>query len=117
MGKIDEVDALMSPELQRRVVEVHPEVSFATMNNDVALKLSKKTAAGRALRIGLLGQAWGVDVGALVQKHRGKDAKPDDILDAMAACWTAERVLRGEAEWLPPVPPVDSRGLRMAIVR
>ena len=37
----------------------------------------------------------------------------DDILDAHAACWTAERILKGEAEQIPPTPEVDAKGLRM----
>jgi predicted RNase H-like nuclease len=41
----------------------------------------------------------------------------DDILDAMAACWTAERVRRGVGLRLPEGVVVDSRGLRMEIVR
>jgi hypothetical protein len=40
-----------------------------------------------------------------------------NLLDAMAACWTAERVLRGVAVRLPARPPRDSRGLRMESVR
>lgn len=117
LGKIDEVDQLMSPDLQHRVVEVHPEVSFTALNGDVPLAEAKKSKAGRAMRVNLLSQAWGIDVVAIVQQHSSKDAKPDDILDAMAACWTAERVLAGTAVRMPEQPPTDSRGLRMEIVR
>jgi predicted RNase H-like nuclease len=40
----------------------------------------------------------------------------DDIIDALAALWTAERIARGEARMLPPQPPVDEMGLRMEMV-
>ena len=37
----------------------------------------------------------------------------DDILDAHAACWTAERILKGEAVQIPPTPEIDAKGLQM----
>jgi predicted RNase H-like nuclease len=40
----------------------------------------------------------------------------DDLLDAFAACWSAERVLAGRARTLPAMPPMDEHGLRMEIV-
>ena len=107
----------MTPLLQQRVVEVHPEISFATLNGDQSLALPKKSRAGRLARAALLSHAWGINVDALVTQHRGPGVQPDDILDAMVACWTAERVLRRLEKRLPPEPAVDSRGLRMEIVR
>ncbi len=35
--------------------------------------------------------------------------------DACVACWSAERILRGEAVRIPDDPPLDARGLRMEI--
>jgi hypothetical protein len=40
----------------------------------------------------------------------------DDILDAFAALWTAERIAPGEAVTLPEVPPRDRHGLPMEMV-
>ena len=40
----------------------------------------------------------------------------DDILDAFAGLWTAERIYKGEAKTLPENPPVDPMGLRMEMV-
>ncbi len=40
----------------------------------------------------------------------------DDIVDAMVATWTAERVLKKREERLPGKPVRDGRGLRMEIV-
>jgi predicted RNase H-like nuclease len=45
-----------------------------------------------------------------------KGAAPDDVLDAFAALWSADRIARGEAINLPAIPPRDSVGLRMEIV-
>ncbi|MFL5635521.1 MAG: DUF429 domain-containing protein, partial [Gemmatimonadaceae bacterium] len=45
------------------------------------------------------------------------DAADDDILDAFAALWTAERVARGAAITLPHAdPPMDSVGLPMRML-
>lgn len=113
--KIAEVDARMTPARQQKIVEVHPECCFAAMNGGVALVLPKKRASGRAARTELMRRVWGIDVSALLHAHRGPGVQPDDVLDAMAACWTAERVARGVAQRLPAVPEVDRRGLRMEI--
>ena len=44
-------------------------------------------------------------------------AADDDILDAFAALWTAEHVVRGTAETLPHAePPVDGAGLPMRML-
>jgi predicted RNase H-like nuclease len=40
----------------------------------------------------------------------------DDILDAFAALWTAERITSGVAVTLPENKPLDSTGLPMRIV-
>ncbi len=45
-----------------------------------------------------------------------RPAAPDDLLDAVAAAWTARRVVEGIAERLPAEPAMDRRGLRMEIV-
>ena len=39
----------------------------------------------------------------------------DDVLDAAAACWTALRILNGEADFIPKIPEFDSQGIQMAI--
>ena len=36
-----------------------------------------------------------------------------DILDAHAACWTAQRIAEGQAARIPKHPAVDGNGLRM----
>ena len=38
------------------------------------------------------------------------------LRDAVAAAWTARRVVEGVAERLPPAPAVDRLGLRMEMV-
>ncbi len=115
--KIREVDALMTPELQERVVECHPEVAFWAMRGE-ALDQPKKVKSrpyepGLALRRGLLEQA-GFPADFLRDVPAGAGA--DDLLDACACAWTAGRLLVGEAIRFPAEPPRDARGLRQEIV-
>lgn len=117
--KIREVDRLMTPALQDRVVECHPETAFWAMNGEVPLDLPKKLKSrpfdpGLALRRKLL-IATGLAPAFLESAFRRAEAGPDDLLDACACAWTALRVLRGTAYRFPASPPIDARGLRQEI--
>lgn len=111
-----EGDEFLTQRLQRRVLEVHPELSFYEMNRRRPVVEPKKTAAGRRLRMSLLERSWRRRVKELVES-RPRGVGRDDILDAMAVCWTAERALEGRAITIPQRPPRDSRCLSIAIVR
>lgn len=90
-----------------RVVEAHPEVSFAQLAG-APLNVSKKTWAGAELRRRLLAEAGILlrgDLGA-----PGRQAAVDDVLDAAACAWTARRVARGEAQARPDPPEIFSDG-------
>lgn len=77
----------------------------------------KKTQAGKADRRRLVEEWLGTEVlGSARDGHAKKHVADDDILDAIAALWTATRVACGEAETLPEAPPTDSTDLRMEIV-
>jgi predicted RNase H-like nuclease len=95
-----------------RVVEIHPEVSFASLAGE-PLDVSKSTWAGMAKRRHLLAGAGIIladDLGLAGQK-----AGADDILDAAAAAWTAIRVASGQARPFPGSPERFSDGLSCAI--
>jgi len=117
-SKIAEVDRLMSPQLQAWVVEVHPEVCFWALAGGRPMDHYKKTPEGfqerrQLLTIGLEGVPipdW-TEASVLA-----RPAEPDDVLDAVAAAWTAFRVAEGHAERLPANPPTDAKGLRMEMV-
>lgn len=115
--KLREVDRLISRSRQERILEVHPELCFYQMNGGKPLEVRKKEAAGLRRRIRLLENAWRRKLSALLDGPRPSGIGRDDILDAMAACWTAERILRRKEIRLPAAPPRDARGLRMEIVR
>lgn len=87
----------------RRVIEVHPEVSFAEMNGG-GLAHSKTTPEGERERLDLL-RAHGIVIDAPL-KRRGAGA--DDVLDAAAAAWTARRHASGHGHSLPDPPQVFS---------
>ncbi|CAN5267977.1 DUF429 domain-containing protein [soil metagenome] len=105
LPKLRELDAAMTPALQRRIREAHPELAFA----EVAGRMlpSKKTPPGQRARRQVLEQ-----LGLLPPPVRG--AALDDLFDAAILCWTARRVLEQTARVLGG--DLDERGLRMEIV-
>lgn len=120
-GKIRQIDALMSPELQQRVFESHPELGFWALNGQHPLDEPKKVKSrphepGLELRRGLL-QADGYDARFLrdLGGFKASVAGPDDLLDAAVCASTAARIARGEAVRFPADPPIDSKGLRIEI--
>ena len=120
-AKIREIDAAMSPAMQDRIVECHPEVAFWAINAKTSLDEPKKRKSspyppGLELRRNLLcGAGYTPELLAGPDCPR-RDAAPDDLLDACATAWTANRLATGTAERFPAVPPEDGRGLRMEIV-
>jgi predicted RNase H-like nuclease len=119
--KIREVDALMTPQQQSRIVECHPEGAFWAMNERRPLEQPKKVKsqghpAGLALRHLLLVRAGFSPPFLTAHRFRAAQAGEDDFLDACACAWTARRVLRQEAIRFPDTdPPTDALGLRMEI--
>lgn len=118
--KIREVDRLLTPELQARVVECHPEVAFWGINGCRALEEPKKVKSrayppGLALRRRLLA-VEGYREALLNTPFPVSKAGADDLLDAVACSWTAARLARGVARRFPERAEVDARGLRMEIV-
>jgi predicted RNase H-like nuclease len=114
VSKIREVDGLMTAGLQDRVFEAHPELAFAAMDGGCPSRYSKKTAEGRAARVQALGRKLML-APALLAQRRPSGVANDDLLDAMAILWTADRYVAGAAQRLPESPEVDERGLRMEI--
>jgi predicted RNase H-like nuclease len=109
--KVAQIDRLLQRHrhLRGRVYEVHPEVSFAAWNEHEPLAASKHSKEGLAARR------------ALAEAHFGtlpplpKYVTENDLLDALAALWTAERILAGRARELGDAR-ADLTGLPMRIV-
>lgn len=118
--KIREVDALMTPGLQSRVFEVHPELAFWAMNGETPLPLPKKVKGrpshdGLALRRDLLREAGFPLADLRPSPYRSSDVGADDLIDACACAWSARRILDGRNLRFPGTPVLDARGLRMEI--
>jgi predicted RNase H-like nuclease len=121
LPKIRDVDRVMTPALQQRVYEAHPELAFQALAGQ-PLQHSKKTVAGREERLRVLDTLPSLLFhrirAAFEQSRRGykrTDVAPDDILDAYVLVWTALRIWRAQAYRVPRNPPYDARGLRMEI--
>ena len=107
-----------------RIVEAHPELSFAAMAGRVLA--SKHGPAGIEERIAVLDAHWLASTGmgdifntggtANVLDDRPSGVPVVDALDALAVAWTAQRHLRGVSRSTPEHPLSDQRGVPMAII-
>jgi predicted RNase H-like nuclease len=78
---------------------------------------SKKTRAGQTAREMLLQTLGFRRPLHLLGPRLPPKVSADDLLDACIACWTAKRIATGAAIVMPDPPPLDARGLRMALWR
>lgn len=109
LPRIRQVDEAMTPALQARVVEAHPELVFSVLAG-APMAQPKRAAEGRRGRRALLENV------ARVPARPPKGAALDDVLDALALAWAARRVAEGRSLRVPEGdPPRDSTGLRMEI--
>jgi predicted RNase H-like nuclease len=111
LPKVESVDRIMTRDLQDRFFEVHPELSF-TMMAGRPMDHHKATPEGRAERLALLRREI-ADLDDHVHSRIPK-SRPDDVLDAFAAGWSARRRLAGSHAQLGG--ELDGRGLRMEMI-
>lgn len=119
VAKIREIDDLLrrAPELQGRILEVHPEICFMHWNGSVAIAHRKRSLAGRELRTKLVAEHFGSSAFETVRRRYPRSqVADDDINDAFAALWSAEHIAAGIARRIPEDPPRDRYGLRMQMV-
>ncbi|MFI5385460.1 MAG: DUF429 domain-containing protein [Fimbriimonadales bacterium] len=124
--KIREVDALLCdhPELRNRVFEIHPELCFAALGAGKMPALPatlapmihpKRSGQGFVERLTLIEAFFGPGAFDRIRTQHKNHVADDDILDAIAATWTALRVRSGQAESIPDPPSIDGLGLPMAM--
>lgn len=114
MPKVAEVDSRMTPRLQARMKEVHPEVCFWALNGRRPMARSKKHPDG-------LNERWDVLRGvlpSLPQRPRlpveiQGECALDDFVDALVAAYTSLCIRRDAAARIPRQPPADASGLQM----
>jgi predicted RNase H-like nuclease len=115
--KVRELDDLLiaNKRLRRRVFEVHPEISFAEWAGK-PLEFSKKESAGRQERLSLIESVWpGAAARSRTELGRG-GYQLDDLYDAFAVLWTAQRIVAGTHRTIGTTQERDSRGLPMQIL-
>jgi predicted RNase H-like nuclease len=118
LARIREVDGAVTPALQRRVREVHPELVFAALAGGRGLGAGKRTREGHEARRALLEAALGpVPDLALARRRLGPtDVGLDDLADALACLVAAARIAGGRERRVPAGPARrDRRGLAMEI--
>ena len=113
LPKIREVDNWITPARNRSFREGHPELSFAAAAGQPMAHYKKKPE-GQSERLEVL--AGFIDLATVrewLDNARGSGAARDDIVDALALCRTAARVVLGCNGRLPCDPPTDARGMPM----
>jgi predicted RNase H-like nuclease len=117
LPQIREVDDAMTPALQRRVFETHPELVFARLAGH-PMRHPKRTAGGAGERLACLQRVWGKALPdpsrTRAELGRSKVAL-HDVLDACVLAHAAWRIHCGDARRHPPIPARDTRGLRMEV--
>lgn len=109
-----------NPEATAVLRECHPEICFWSLNGQRVVGKRKDTPEGRTIRRDLLRRELpetGSLIDEAIMRLKGL-AKPDDILDAAVAAWTAmaSLVAPEQLRTLPEMPPRDERGLSMEMV-
>ncbi len=118
LPKIREVDTALrtDPSLRSRVHEVHPETSFAVMNGGRVVMPRKKSVEGLAARLALLPRAYQAAYAAFRPTVPRAAVANDDLVDALAALWSAQRIRAGTALSFPDgAVPRDGCGLPMRV--
>jgi predicted RNase H-like nuclease len=115
--KIRDIDEVVRADARLRAVlhEIHPELCFRALNGGTAMAHAKRTGLGFVERLTLLNEVYPGVFADLRRRVKQAAVKDDDLLDAMAALWTAERIAAGTASRIPEVPEVDSEGLAMTM--
>lgn len=119
LPKIEAVDTVLreTPELHARVFEVHPELCFYYWAGQRPMRHPKRTGFGFAERFALVRAAFGSAAEDIRESISREEAHDDDILDALAALWTAQRIHSGTAVTLPAGPEqFDDCGLPMRML-
>ncbi|MYZ43560.1 DUF429 domain-containing protein [Schauerella aestuarii] len=131
LPKISEVDAVLQtlPKHPQRVFEVHPELAFMALAQprsgasdgkrgglqSKGLIEPKRTAAGHARRLALMPADYRIAVDRALAHLQRAQCAADDVLDAFAVLWSAERCARDEAIAIATTREIDAVGLEMNI--
>ena len=118
-ARVRDIDGLLrsSKRFRERIYESHPEICFRALNGGRPMTFSKHRREGLNERRCLIDQYFGADSFARIRSaYLKSQVSDDDILDAYAVCWTANRISGSNAASLPEHPPYDIHGLPMRIL-
>lgn len=104
----------MYPQLAARTYEVHPEVSFTAWGGQ-HMAHHKRTSLGKQERQMLIARQFGPNVFSGLRADSAVRLPEDDVADAFAALWSADRIRRGVASRLPDHTVLDASGFPMNI--
>ena len=118
LPRIRAVDAMLreTAEVRNSVYEVHPEVCFYFWNGGRPMEHPKRSGAGFLERYRLVAGVFPGAFESIRSAFPRKYAADDDILDALAALWTAQRIRAGTAARLPAALEFDRYGLPMRML-
>jgi predicted RNase H-like nuclease len=108
--KLKEVNELITPQLQSRLMETHPELVFWRLNGGNSLE-NKKTREGRRQRIDLLKRNGFDKIDEWIGHRHGTNIGRDDLIDACACALAARDSVRRFPDGAPPT----ACGIRMEI--
>ncbi len=116
--RIREIDEIIRSDKRAcgYIREAHPELCFMAWNDGKPIRESKKSHEGVRIRLGLVRSHFcETVVDAVRQRYAPSVVADDDIYDAFAALWTAERIHLGIAKVIPDPPEIDAFGIPMGI--
>lgn len=115
LPKVREVDEYLrsDPAAVSRVLEVHPEVCFAYWNGGTPMGYPKLSGFGFVERFKLADQQYPGAAERIRREFAAPAVGDDDILDALAALWTATRIASGSGVRIGPEDARDEFGLPM----
>ena len=89
----------------KKLFEIHPELSFMAMNNMQVIIDSKKTFEGKKKRLKLINSFYPhFNFSHVREKFSRKDVADDDILDAIAVSWSTQKIIDNIASYVPKKP-------------
>lgn len=115
-GRIREAEEQFQPFHQRNYFAAHPDLTFAQLNDDVALTTSPYHPDGVLERMALI-RAKLPGLEDTVGRTPPKGSAQVHMLQATGLLWTARRAAGRAMQRFPMEPTWDTSGLRMELVR
>jgi len=113
--KIRQIDALLQRNPSLKLGESHPEYLFQYLNDDQALRSSKKTTDGLTERLEIIARYHPKIRTALTESLPYRFGKIDDWIDAAILAIAANMAVKSGILTIPEPPLFDAEGRSMAI--